>query len=164
MFNYVSGDPMRHLVRPPAAVRDVVLPTARVVLGVIFLAHGWQKLTEFGLGPTAQSFGQMGIPLPGLAAGFAAAVETVGGVALIVGAFTTVLSVLLVVDMLGAAVLVHLTHGVFVTDNGWELVGALGAGALVLAVTGAGCYSVDRLLHGRAAVATERQRETAHAG
>jgi putative oxidoreductase len=60
--------------------------------------------------------------------------------------------------VLGAAVLVHLTHGLFVTDNGWELVGALGAGALVLAATGAGCYSVDRLLHGRAAVATERER------
>jgi putative oxidoreductase len=155
---------MGHLVQPPAAVRDVALLILRVVRGVIFLAHGWRKLIEFGLAGTAQSFGQVGIPLPGLAAAFAAAVETVGGIALIVGAFTTVLSLLLMVDMRGAAVLVHLSHGVFVTDNGWELVGALGAGALVLAVTGAGCYSVDRLVQGRAAVATERERETAHAG
>lgn len=136
---------MRRLVQPLAA-RDLALLISRVVIGVVFFAHGWQKLTEFGLEGTAESFSAMGVPAPALAAGFAGIVETVGGIALILGALTTAFSLLLVLDMVGAAVLVHVTKGVFVSNNGWELVGALGVGALLLAVIGAGAYSVDRLL------------------
>lgn len=50
--------------------------------------------------------------------------------------------------MLVAALLVHLPMGVFIDNGGWELVGALGAGALLLAAVGAGRYSVDRVLPG----------------
>lgn len=57
-----------------------------------------------------------------------------------------VFGVLLLVNMLGAFFFVHIGNGIYVTDGGWELVGALGAGALVLAVVGAGAYSVDALL------------------
>ncbi|MDC5696160.1 DoxX family protein [Intrasporangium calvum] len=149
----------------PLGGRDAVLLVARVLIGAIFLAHGWQKFTEWGLDGTGAAFEQMGVPAPGIAATLAAVIELVGGIALILGALTTVFSVLLVLDMVGAAVLVHIGNGVFVTENGWELVAALAAGALVLAATGAGAYSVDRALtprsQGRVA---DRQRERALVG
>ncbi|GAA6525890.1 DoxX family protein [Intrasporangium sp. DVR] len=153
---------MTSLLKPLPA-RDAVLLIARVALGAIFVAHGWQKFTEWGLDGTGAAFEQMGVPLPGVAATLAAVIELIGGLALILGALTTAVSLLLALDMVGAAVLVHVANGVFVTDNGWELVAALGAGALLLAAAGAGAYSVDRLLTPRAQVRVdEREKALVH--
>lgn len=153
---------MKTILKPLPA-RDVVLLVARIALGVIFVAHGWQKLTEWGIDGTTAAFDQMGVPLPGIAATAAAVIELAGGLALIVGALTTVAGILLVLDMVGAALLVHVGNGVFVTENGWELVAALGAGALVLAATGAGAYSIDRALSpATSAQVEERPRTLVH--
>jgi putative oxidoreductase len=78
-----------------------------------------------------------------------AVVELVGGIALIAGAFTGIVGLLLAIDMLVAVLLVHLSAGLFIDNGGWELVGALGAGALALAAVGAGRFSVDGLLRGK---------------
>jgi putative oxidoreductase len=48
--------------------------------------------------------------------------------------------------MLGALLIVHIENGVFVANNGYELVVALGSGALLLAVFGAGRFAVDAVL------------------
>ena len=133
----------------PPSVRDAALLVARLVLGVVLIAHGWQKVATFGLGGTAEAFAGMGIPLAPVAAAFAAVVELVGGVLLLAGAATAVVGVLVLVDMLGAALLVHIGGGVFVTDGGWELVGVIGALALVFAAVGAGRFSVDHALAAR---------------
>jgi putative oxidoreductase len=69
-----------------------------------------------------------------------------GGAALILGVLTPVVALLNVVNMLGALVLVHVGNGVFVGDNGYELVLALAAGLLVIAMLGAGKFSVDGLI------------------
>ena len=79
----------------------------------------------------------MGVPLPAVSAVFAAVVELVGGLALLAGAATVVAGALVVLDMLGAFVLVHIGNGVFVTDNGFELVGVIAAAALLLVAVGA---------------------------
>jgi putative oxidoreductase len=63
-----------------------------------------------------------------------------------VGAFTAVAGGLLFLDMLGALLFVHIKNGVFVGEGGYELVVALGVGSLLLAVFGAGRYSVDGML------------------
>ncbi len=73
----------------------------------------------------------------------------VGGVALLVGAATVVAGLLVALDMLGAFLLVHIGNGVFVTDNGFELVWAIAAVALALAAVGPGRFSVDHALLGR---------------
>ncbi|SCF05341.1 putative oxidoreductase [Micromonospora viridifaciens] len=127
-------------------VRDLAVLVARVALGVVFIAHGWQKLTEWGLDGTAAAFDQMGVPLPTASAWFAALVELVGGAALVVGLVVPVAGLLLALDMLGAFLVVHLGNGVFVSANGFELVLALGAAALLLAAVGAGRFSLDRLI------------------
>lgn len=122
---------------------SIALLVGRVALGAIFVAHGWQKLNTFGIEGVQGSFTQMGVPLPEASAYFATFVELVGGVLLIAGALTPVAAGLLALNMFGALFTVHLENGIFVGDGGYELVLALGAGALVIALLGAGRFSVD---------------------
>jgi putative oxidoreductase len=133
----------------PQNATDALKLVARIVLGVVLIAHGWQKFAQYGIGGTAGSFATMGVPLPAVSAVFAAVVELVGGIALLAGAATVVAGVLVVLDMLGAFVLVHIGNGVFVTDNGFELVGVIAAAALLLVAAGPGRFSVDHALAGR---------------
>lgn len=133
-------------------VRDAVALVARIGLGVVFIAHGWQKLNTYGLDGTAASFEAMNIPVPTASAYFATFVELIGGGALVLGIFTPIAGLLLFVDMLGAAFLVHFEHGVFATENGYELVVALGVGALMLAAFGAGRISIDGITKGKTAI------------
>jgi putative oxidoreductase len=130
----------------PAPVRDAALLIARLVVGVVLIAHGWQKVVTNGIGSTAEGFAEIGIPLPAASAAFVSVVELVGGALLVVGAATALVGVLVVLIMLGALVFVHIGKGVFVSQGGWELVGVIGAAALVLAAVGAGRYSVDYAL------------------
>lgn len=132
--------------------RDLATLVARIAIGAVLVAHGAQKFFTFGISGAIDSFAGMGIPVPQAAAVFAAVVELVGGAALILGAATPVVGLLVVLNMLGALVLVHLGNGIFVDQGGFELVAALGAGALVLAATGPGAWSVDHLV-GRARAA-----------
>ena len=125
---------------------SLALLIARIGLGIVFIAHGWQKFNDMGVDAVGAGFTKMGVPAPELAAYFATFVELVGGAALLIGAFTAVAGLLLTLDMLGALLLVHIKNGVFVTEGGFELVVALGGGALLLAVIGAGKYSVDALM------------------
>ncbi|WBQ01881.1 DoxX family protein [Kribbella sp. CA-293567] len=138
---------LRTLTRPVQATRDIVLLIARVGLGIVFIAHGWQKFSTNGLDKTAAAFDQMGVPAPTLSAYYAAGVELIGGVALVFGALTTVAGVLLALDMAGAFLFVHLSKGVFVANGGWEFVVVLGLFALTLASVGAGRLSVDAALN-----------------
>jgi putative oxidoreductase len=135
--------------RIPAQVQEGALLVARVVVGAVFALHGWQKVAEFGISGTAESFGAMGVPAAEAAATFAAVVELVGGLMLVVGLLTPVAAVLLAADMLGAWWFVHRGAGVFVSEGGWELVAVLGVAALLIGAVGPGRLSVDGLALGR---------------
>ncbi len=140
---------MRTLLHPAGkspVLTDVALLIARAAVGVILVAHGWQKYDEWTVAGTATAFGDMGIPAPAAAATFVTAVEILGGLALILGVLTPVVAVLNMLNMLGALLLVHAQNGVFVADNGFELVLSLFAGLALLVVLGAGKFSTDGLL------------------
>ena len=141
-----------------AWIRDFAILLARAVVGVVFMAHGWQKLSINGVDEIAGFFGQVGIPMPVVAAWFASLVELIGGAALILGVATPIAALLLVADMAGAYWFVHMGNGIFVDQGGFELVGALGAACLILAAVGAGRYSVDGL------VLRRRRRKTVKSG
>jgi putative oxidoreductase len=81
-----------------------------------------------------------------VAAVIAIVIELLGGVLLVAGAATVVVGILVALEMLGAALFVHVGAGLFVTAGGRELVAVIGAAALALAATGAGRFSVDRSL------------------
>lgn len=121
----------------------------RVVLGFLIASHGWQKFNEWTITGTQGAFAQMGIPAADIAAPVIATLELVGGIALILGLATRPVAALLVLDMLGAIILVHASAGVFVEAGGYELVLILGAAALALALSGPGKLSLDHALFGR---------------
>ena len=106
-------------------IRDLAALIGRVGLGVIFMVHGYQKLAQWGIGGTSAAFTQMGVPAPMFSAWYAAVVELVGGAALVIGFALPVAGVLLALDMVGALVIVHLSHGFFIASNGYEYVLAL---------------------------------------
>lgn len=122
----------------------------RVVVGIVFLAHGGQKLFVFGMAGVAGFMGQVGIPVPMLAAIVVTAVEFLGGLALVLGLFTRWAAIPLAIDMLVAILVVHLKAGFFL-PNGYEFAFTLLGAALALALLGSGEASVDRVLERRRA-------------
>jgi putative oxidoreductase len=126
-------------------VRDLGALIGRVGLGVIFIAHGYQKFAQWGIGGTTASFTKMGIPAPALSAWYAAIVEVAGGAALVVGFALPVVGILLAMDMAGALVFVHAGHGFFSNSGGYEFVLALAVASLAVGFNG-GAFALDRLL------------------
>ena len=132
---------------------DIALLIIRLAAGFAFFMHGLQKW-QMGIDQVAQGFGQMGIPLPGVAAPFIGGLELVGGLALMLGVLTRVFAFLLFCDMFVATMLVHFKNG-WLGQGGMELTVLLGAMAIGIALSGAGAYSVD------AAIARRRPTMTA---
>jgi putative oxidoreductase len=126
---------------------DIALLLLRLGAGFAFFMHGLQKF-QMGLGNVVQGFTGMGIPLPGLAAPFIAGLETIGGIALMLGLLTRVFGSLLFCDMLVATLLVHAKNG-WLGQGGMELTALLGCMALALGLAGAGRYSVDHVMANR---------------
>lgn len=127
---------------------DAAAVLARLGVGVVFMAHGWQKI-EAGVTATSRSFDGLGVPLPTAAAVYSAFVELLGGAALIAGLGLPITGVLLFVDMAGAFVFVHAAEGLFMVDggtveNGYELVLTLGMASLLFAAGGGGRLTVDQ--------------------
>ncbi|ROP74691.1 DoxX family protein [Curtobacterium sp. PhB115] len=123
---------------------SIGLTALRIVLGVVFIAHGAQKFAQ-GIPNVARGFSGMGVPLADVAAPLVAGLELVGGVLLVLGVATRVVGVLLAVDMVVAGLLAHATAGFFSQDGGFEYVLVLAVGSLVVALTGPGRFSLDAL-------------------
>ena len=124
---------------------DTGLAILRVIIGAIFVAHGGQKLFVFGFDGVAGAFGQMGIPMAGILGPFVAFVEFFGGLALVSGLLTRLASLGLLSTMVVAILKVHLPNGFF-APNGIEFPLALIGGTALLALTGAGSWSIDSLI------------------
>ncbi|MBB3111569.1 putative oxidoreductase [Paenibacillus phyllosphaerae] len=129
---------------------DVGLLLIRVVIGVLFIGHGAQKLFGLfgGYGPkgTGGWMESVGIR-PGVAmAVFAGVLELAGGALFLLGFLTPVAAVLLALTMIGAIVKVHGPNGLWATANGYEYPLVLLVVVIAVALTGAGAYSLDDAL------------------
>ena len=125
---------------------QVALALLRIVVGVVFLVHGWQKLFMFGLEGTAGFFGSIGIPAPMVMATIVTFVELLGGLALILGLFTRLAAIPIAITMLVALFAVHLPNGFFVSDGGYEWVLTLLVANVSLVLAGGGAFAVDNIL------------------
>lgn len=130
---------------------DPALAVLRFGVGLVFAAHGWQKLFVFGISGVTGAFTQMGVPLPGITGPLIGCLEFLGGIAIILGLLTNLLAVLLACDMLGAILMVKLGSGFF-SPKGMELELLLMLGAIALALAGAGVFSIDAALSRRAPI------------
>ncbi|MDS1270868.1 DoxX family protein [Lipingzhangella sp. LS1_29] len=127
-----------------ARIAEFTALLARIAVGVVFAAHGWQKIDD-GVAGTAEFFGAVGVPAPEVAAVVAMVVEFGGGVALAVGFALPVTGTLLAAMMAGAYVFAHLGDPLYDPAGGssFELPLVLGATALALGFLG-GRLTVDR--------------------
>ena len=138
---------------------DIATTIVRLVLGVIFFAHGAQKMLGlfggYGFTGTMGFFTGM-LHIPALFAFLAIAAEFFGGLGLIVGLLTRVASFGILCNMIVAIAMVHGQFGFFMNWTGAQKGEGYEYHLLVLATTaflmirGAGAASIDRLLSSRA--------------
>lgn len=121
----------------------------RVVVGIVFFAHGAQKLLGWfggsGIAGTTGFLAQLGFAGAGFWAWVLALVEFFGGLALFFGVLTSVAAVLLAINMLVAMFTVHIKNGFFLAKGGIEFALVLFAMVVALAFSGAGKWSIDRM-------------------
>jgi putative oxidoreductase len=122
----------------------------RVPVGIIFAAHGAQKLFGwfggYGLEGTGQFFASVGLNPGYLMALLAGAVEFFGGLALVLGLLVRPAAAALAGAMLIAIVAVHFSSGFFLDKGGYEYALALFAASLSLLLSGGGRIALDAVL------------------
>ena len=129
---------------------DAALLVLRVGIGLVFAAHGAQKLFGWWNGPGMAGWqgamDHMGYRPAPLFAAVLALVEFVGGLLLAIGFLTPFAAAVLIaqaVVIVGAA---HWRNGFFSTAGGFEFPLTLGIGAAAILLAGPGAYSVDAVL------------------
>lgn len=129
---------------------DIGLLVLRVVVGLLLVGHGAQKLFGWfgggGLNGTAWFFRSVGYRPPLLMAGLAGGAELVGGAVLAAGFMTPLAASAAIGTMLNASVAVHRRNGLWAVDNGYEYPLVVAAAAVTLSFTGAGAVSFDARL------------------
>jgi putative oxidoreductase len=114
----------------------------RVIVGVVFLAHGSQKLFVYGIQGFAGFLMHMGLPT--FLSPIVTAIELLGGAALILGIGTRIAAAAIALDMLGAILAVHLKNGFFL-PTGFEYALTMLTANVALILTGPGNASLDGL-------------------
>lgn len=132
--------------------RDLGVLLLRLLVGYLFIYHGWPKLVggklagyDINLKGFAGWLGSMGFPIPMVLAVIVAVVEVFGGLGLVLGVGVQLAAALLAIDMAVAtwAKIVKMKKG-FAGDGGFELDLVLLAVCVFLAVNGAGVYALWR--------------------
>jgi len=138
-----------------ATSNEYTLALLRIVLGVIFFAHGAQATLGwfggYGFHGTMQFFTQV-LGIPAIFAFLAIMAQFLGGIGLIVGFLSRIAAFGIGADMLVAVFKVHLAFGFFMNwsgaqkGEGYEYHLMVLAIVLVIMVTGAGALSIDRAI------------------
>lgn len=131
-------------------LKECAMLILRIGIGVVFVGHGWDKVVTNGIDKVAGFFASMGIPSPTASAYFGGYVELIGGILLIVGLGTNIVSLLLSVVMAGAIYFVHLKDGFLSVDGGgYEYPLVLLLVLLFFATAGSGRFGLDAMVFKR---------------
>lgn len=127
--------------------RDVIILLARILLMILFVISGWSKLTGFE--GTVGYLGSLGAPAPTLAAAIAVIMEFFVAIVLILGFYTRPLAFLFALFVLGTALIGHPYWNMVDPERSANMIQffknlSIVGGLLLLAVTGAGRFSLDR--------------------
>lgn len=119
----------------------------RIPIGIIYMAHGSQKLFGwfggYGLDGTGQWMASIGIEPGVLMAFLAGSGEFFGGLLLLIGLLTRPAAFVTAFAMIVAILSVHIGNGLFIANNGYEFGLALLAASVSLLISGAGKASLD---------------------
>ena len=141
---------IRNIVASNNSIASLAL---RIPTGVIFVAHGAQKLFGafggYGLDGTGQYMASIGLEPGYLMALLAGSSEFFGGLALLIGLLVRPAALLLTVTMVVAIVTAHLVNGLFLSNGGYEFALALLGVSAALLVQGGGRLSVDKWIEAR---------------
>ncbi len=127
---------------------DAILLAARVLLALLFLIFGWQKLLNYS--GTVQYMAHVGAPMPALATVIAIVMEFFVSIAIILGVATRPLAVLLAIYTFGTALIGHHYWTMTGMDrfeneiNFFKNISIIG-GLLTLYVAGPGSYAIDSM-------------------
>lgn len=140
-------DKLKQLIQSNDSFSQLAL---RVPVGIIFMAHGAQKLFGwfggYGLEGVGGWMDSIGLS-PGILMAFlAGSAEFFGGLFLVLGLLVRPSALVLSVTMLVAIFAVHFEHGLFMSNNGYEFGLALLAASVSLLISGAGRLSLDKIL------------------
>jgi putative oxidoreductase len=136
-------------VSDPFSSANLALLILRVGSGLIFIPHGYPKMTggggeeKGGQAHLTQSLAQMGLPFPRAFAALVGAIQFFGGLLLIIGLQTQWVAIALAFVMLVATGRVLVQRG-FVGNADFPF--SLLVAALALALLGGGTVSVDQVL------------------
>ena len=129
---------------------DLAPVALRVPVGIIFIAHGAQKLFGafggYGLEGTGQWMASIGLEPGYWMALLAGSAEFFGGLLLLLGLLTRPAAVVLAVTMLVAIFSVHFANGLFMANNGYEFALALLVVSLSLVLSGSGKLALDNII------------------
>jgi putative oxidoreductase len=133
------------LYAPLSDLGDVLL---RVLVGGLFIPHGYGKLFV-DTDKFFAFFAKLGISDGHFMTYFIGSLEFFGAIAIVLGFLTRPLAFMLFINMVVAALMVHLPKGWGVSSGGAEYVVALAGISALLAIRGGGRWSLDRALFGR---------------
>jgi putative oxidoreductase len=122
--------------------KDAAMLFVRIAVGVVFINAGWMKINNIDF--VVQGFASMG--LPAFMAYFVTYAEFIGGIAVLIGIFVRYFGVILAIIMLVATFKAHWAQGFSLANGGYEYTFVLFFLSLSLIATGAGKYSVAKLL------------------
>jgi len=129
---------------------DAGLLVLRLGIGMVFLAHGWTKVFGMQISFVQGMLAMVGWAIPEWLLWLVAALEIVGGLALVAGMFTRLFAMLLGLEMVVAVMLFHLREGFFIASvpnaplaYGFEYHVALVSGLVCLFLAGPGLWSLD---------------------
>ena len=118
-----------------------VILASRILLSILFILAGYAKLTD--LAGTTGFFGSLGLPAPSVTAVVVGLVELLGGLAVLVGFKTRIAAIVLAIFVVGATAAAHLDFSQPLNPLMLPKNLAITGGFLLLALIGAGAYSID---------------------